>query len=225
MVRRSRPALAGFSLCALFALLVGPAPAQSQTPPADAPAPSGWRARPVRPGTVSLGGQVLYSALVGGGSGDVATGDEAPVFARQFNNGLGMGFNLRYRTSPDAALAVTFEGQNYNVKVPSDSAAGRDRLQFILTTLDYIKYSATRSRMPRYVTIGAGLAQTRITDNDDEKEYPGDGGVFKLGAGVEYWGWRTLSIELGVRYHGVLLRSKLNHDVTAGLGFNFYTSP
>jgi opacity protein-like surface antigen len=225
MVRRSRPVLVRLSWCALFALLDTPQRAHAQTPPADAPAPSGWRARPVRLGTVSLGGQALYSTLVGGGSGEVAVGNEAPTFARQFNSGIGVGFNLRYRTSQDAALAVTFEGQNYNVKVESDSAAGRDKLQFIFTTLDYIKYSATRSRMPRYWTIGAGLAQTRITDNDDEKEYPGDGGVFKLGAGVEYWGWRTLSLELGVRYHGMLLRSKLNHDVSLGLGFNFYTSP
>jgi hypothetical protein len=42
---------------------------------------------------------------------------------------------------------------------------------------------------------------------------------------MEYWAWRTLSLELGVRYYGVLLRSQLNHDVQVGLGFNFYTSP
>jgi hypothetical protein len=215
MVRRSRRRLVRFALSAsLVVLVLAPGRARAQQSASDAAAPAAsWRARPVRQGTVSLGGQLLYSALLGG------------TFSDDFDNGLGAGFNLRYRTGPDAALAVSFEGQNFNVKVPSDSAAGHDKLQFIVTTLDYIKYGATRSRMPRYVTIGVGLAQTRITDNDKEKEYPGDGGVFKVGAGFEYWGWRTLSLELGVRYHGVLLRSRLNHDVEVGLGFNFYTSP
>ncbi len=212
MVRMSRRRLVRLTL--LVVLVFAPGGASAQAPAGEAPAPArNWRARPVRQGTVSLGGQVLYSALVGGS------------FADDFDNGLGAGFNLRYRTAPDAALALSFEGQNFGVKVPSDSAAGHNRVQFIVTTLDYIKYGAIRSRMPRYVTIGVGLAQTRITDNDGEKEYPGDGGVIKLGAGFEYWAWRTLSLELGVRYHGVLLRSKFNHDVEVGLGFNFYTSP
>lgn len=212
MVRVSRRRLVRLTL--LVVLVLAPTDASAQAPAGDTPAPArSWRVRPVRQGTVSLGGQVLYSALVGG------------PFADEFGNGLGAGFNLRYRTGPDAALALSFEGQNFGVKVPSDLTDGHDRLQFIVTTLDYIKYGAVRSRMPRYLTIGAGLAQTRITDNDGAREYPGDGGVLKLGGGFEYWAWRTLSLELGVRYHGVLLRSRLNHDVEVGLGFNFYTSP
>jgi len=174
---------------------------------------SGWRPRPVRPGSVSLGGAVQYGLLVGG------------AFSDDFDNGVGAGFNLRYRTAADAAIALSFESHNFGVKVPSDSAAGHDKLQIITTTLDYVKFGATRTRMPRYFTIGVGIAQTSVVDNDEEKEYPGDGGVFKLGAGMEYWAWRTLSLELGVRYYGVLLQSKLNHDVQVGLGFNFYTSP
>src|SRR5438128_1516913 len=122
MVRRSRPVR--LMLCAAFALMIAPGLARAQTPPADTPAPGGWRARPVRQGTVSLGGQLLYSMLLAGKSGeptvDIAGGGTLK-FANEFDNGLGAGFNLRYRTSPDAAIAITFEGQNYNVKVPSDS--------------------------------------------------------------------------------------------------------
>jgi opacity protein-like surface antigen len=212
MVVRSRRWL----VLAVLVLAFAPA-AQAQ----DA-ASTGWRPRPVRTGTVSLGGQVLYGALLGGGTAGVG---ETHRFSEDFNHGVGVGFNLRYRTASDAAVALSFESHNFGVKVPTDSAAGFDHLQIITTTLDYMKYGATRSRMPHYLTIGVGLAQTRITDNDGEKEFPGDGGVVKLGAGLEYWGWRTLSLELGVRYYGVLLRSKLNHDVQAGIGFNFYTSP
>ena len=139
MVRRSRRWLVLvplFFVCALAA----PASAQETT------ASTGWRSRPVRTGTVSLGGQLQYGALVGG------------EFSDDFNHGLGVGFNLRYRTASDAAIAVSFEAHNFDVKVPSDSAAGFNRLQFITTTLDYVKYGATRSRMPKYFTIGAGLA-------------------------------------------------------------------
>ena len=215
MVRRSRRWLVLFTLM-LLSVVAQPAPAQQPAPtqePAPTPAPSGWRARPVRPGSVSLGGGVQYGTLLGGD------------FSDDFDAGVGVGFNLRYRTAADAAVALSFESHNFGVKVPTDSAAGHDKLQIITTTLDYVKFGATRTRMPRYFTIGVGIAQTRITDNDEEKEYPGDGGVFKLGAGMEYWAWRTLSLELGVRYYGVLLRSQLNHDVQVGLGFNFYTSP
>ena len=192
----------------LLALVAAPAFAQDSTTTV-----SSFRPRPVRPGTVSLGGQFIYGSLVGG------------EFSDDFNNGPGAGFNLRYRTASDAAVALSFEAQNFGAKVATDSAAGFDKLQYIVTTLDYMKFSATRSRMPKYFTIGVGIAQSQITDNDEEKEYPGDGGVFKLGVGMEYWAWRTLSLELGVRYYGVLLRSELNHDVQVGLGLNFYTSP
>lgn len=192
----------------LLALVAAPAFAQDSTTTV-----SSFRPRPVRPGTVSLGGQTIYGALVGG------------EFSDDFNNGPGAGFNLRYRTASDAAVALSFEAQNFGAKVATDSAAGFDKLQYIVTTLDYMKFSATRSRMPKYFTIGVGIAQSQITDNDEEKEFPGDGGVFKLGVGMEYWAWRTLSLELGVRYYGVLLRSELNHDVQVGLGLNFYTSP
>ena len=191
----------------LLALVAAPAFAQDST------VVSTWRPRPVRPGTVSLGGQFIYGSLVGG------------EFSDDFDNGPGIGFNLRYRTAADAAVALSFEAQTFGAKVATDSAAGFDKLQYIVTTLDYMKFGSTRTRMPKYFTIGVGIAQSQITDNDEEKEFPGDGGVFKLGAGMEYWGWRTLSLEVGVRYYGVLLRSQLNHDVQVGLGFNFYTSP
>jgi opacity protein-like surface antigen len=198
----------------VLALACGPGlvRAQGTTTPAPA-APDAFRPRLVRSGTVSLGGQLLYGLLLGG------------PFSDDFNNGLGAGFNLRYRTAQDQAFGISFEAHNFGTKAPSDSAAGHDKLQIIVTTVDYTKFGSIRSRMPKYFQLGAGIAQTRLTDNDGEKEYPGDGGVFKLGAGMEYWANRSLSLDLGVRYYGVLLRSKLNHDLQVSLGFNFYTSP
>ncbi|MEP7027301.1 MAG: outer membrane beta-barrel protein [Candidatus Eisenbacteria bacterium] len=196
----------------VLALGAGSALAQDAAPTAG----TSWRPRPVREGTVSLGGQALYGSMVGGD------------FSKDFNGGLGASFNLRYRTAADQAFGLSFEAHNFKAdpNVPAgDSTLFLDRLQVIVTTIDFTKFAGVRSRVPKYVQVGAGLAQTRITDSDGEKEYPGDGGVFKVGGGFEYWVNRTLSLDLGVRYHGVLLRSKINHDVQVGLGLNFYTSP
>ena len=213
MVGSARRSLVPLVLLVLaLAALPGIVRAQGTATPAPAAADA-WRPRLVRTGTVSLGCQMLYGALLGG------------PFSDDFNNGLGVGFNLRYRTAPDQAFGLSFEAHNFGVKVPSEVPEGHDHLQIIVTTVDFTKFGSIRSRIPKYFQIGAGVAQTRITDNDLEKQYPGDGGVIKLGAGLEYWANRTLSLDLGVRYYGVLLQSKLNHDLQVGLGFNFYTSP
>ncbi len=191
-------------------------PALAQDKAAAPAAATSWRPRPVRQGTVSLGGQLLYGSLLGG------------ALAHDFNGGPGAAFNVRYRTASDQAIGVSFEAHNFAAGsgiAAGDSTQFLDRLQVIVTTLDFTKFAGVRSRVPKYVQLGAGLAQTRETDKSGGKYYPGDGGVFKVGAGLEYWMNRTLSLDLGVRYHGVLLRSKLNHDVQVGLGFNFYTSP
>jgi opacity protein-like surface antigen len=200
----------------LFVLALASMPALARAQGTATPAPAAvdaWRPRLVRSGTVSLGAGANYGLLLGG------------TFSDDFNSGLGAGFNLRYRTATDQAFGLSFESHNFGVKTPSDSAAGHDHLQIIVTTVDFTKFGSIRSRMPKYFQLGAGIAQTTITDNDEEKEYPGDGGVFKVGAGLEYWANRTLSLDLSVRYYGVLLHSKLNHDLQVGLGFNFYTSP
>jgi len=172
-----------------------------------------WRPRPVRNGTVSLGGGATFGTLLG------------PELGQEFANGLGLGFSLRYRTAYDQAYGLSFEAHNFSVVTSSVADTAHSKLQVIVTTLDYYAYGATRTRMPHYLVLGVGLAQTRINDNDGEKEYPGDGGVFKVGGGVEYWQSRNMTVDFSVRYHGVFLRQKLDHDLQAALALNFYTSP
>jgi hypothetical protein len=215
---RSRGARWGATLWIVGMIAMGwaarPAHAQDAagTPPPP-PLETSWRPRPVRSGTVSLGGGPVYGTLLGAGLG------------KEFTNGLGLGFSLRYRSSFDQGYGLSFEAHNFAIGTKSDSAAGRNKLQYIETTFDYYAYGSTRTRMPRYLVLGAGLVQTRITDNDGEKEYPGDGGVFKVGAGLEYWQSRSMTIDFSVRYHGVFLHQKLDHDLEAALALNFYTSP
>jgi hypothetical protein len=203
---------------ALCALRTAPARAQDTgaPPPASSegePVTTGWRPRPVRSGTVSLGAGLVYGSLLGPGLG------------KEFSNGLGLGFNLRYRSGSDAAYGLAFEAHNFAITNRPDSVTAHDKLQFIESTFDYYAFGATRTRMPHYIVVGAGLVQTRITDQDGEKEFPGDGGVFKIGGGIEYWQSRSMTIDFSVRYHGVFLHQKLDHDVEAGLAVNFYTSP
>ncbi len=214
--RRRLAAPASVALvAALVASLSAPfvAPAAAQDPAPTAPVESGWRPRPVRSGTVSLHGSAMYGTLLGGPFSDV------------FSNGLGLGFALRYRNSAEGSIGIGFESHQFDGKSDADSAATPVKLQLVTTTLDYYRHFNVRSRTPRYLVIGAGLMQSTQTDFDGGKQYPGDGGVVKLGGGFEYWANRTLTLEAGLRYYGVLSESSLNHDVQAAVGINFYTSP
>jgi opacity protein-like surface antigen len=198
----------------LLALAASAAPALAQEPAPPAAEP-GFRPRIVREGTVSLHGGAMYGKMLGGGR-----------FADVFSSGLGAGFGLRYRTDRNAALGLGFESHFFDAKDQEpDSVAAPKSLQVIVTTLDYYHYSNVRGRTPRYWMVGAGLAQTRQVDFNDEREFPGDGGVFKLGGGVEYWLSRTITAELGIRYYGVFSQSELNHDLQGLFGVAFYTSP
>ncbi len=191
-----------------------PAAAQDTATPAPTVEPTGFRPRPVRAGTVALHGSAMYGTLLGSGR-----------FAEDFDHGLGMGFGLRYRNSSESSLGIAFESHQFDAKAPGDSATAPKKLQMVMTTLDYYRHYSVRTRTPKYLVLGAGLMQSRQTDQNDEKEFPGDGGVFKLGGGFEYWANRTLTFDFGLRYYGVLSESSLNHDVQAALGINFYTSP
>lgn len=206
--------LLALALGAAASLAAGGAGAQTPPPPEGPPPIEGWRPRPVRSGTVSLGGGLNYGFLVG-----------SSRFSEVFNNGLGGGASLRYRSGPEQAFGLSFESHSFAAKSPPDSAAAPASLQFVVTTLDYFHYFNTRRRMPRHIVVGAGLMQSRQKDANDEREFPGDGGVFKLGAGTEYWLTRTLTAELALRYYGVLSQSELTHDFQIALGIHFYTSP
>jgi hypothetical protein len=216
--RRLAPPFSAALLVAL-ALPLGaafPAPARAQdtaTPP-PATVTTGFRPRPVRSGTVSLLGGAMYGTLLGSGR-----------FADEYSSGLGLGFALRYRNSAESSLGFAFESHQFDASVEPDSAAAPKSLQMVMTTVDYYRHYSVRTRTPRYLVVGAGLMQSRQTNLNDETEFPGDGGVIKLGGGFEYWVNRTLTLDVGLRYYGVLSESSLNHDVQAAVALNFYTSP
>jgi len=196
-------------------LAASTARAQDETPP-PAP-PTGWRARVVREGTLSLGMQGEYGSFLGNSG-----------FGAEFNHGPALAVRLRYRFAEDQAVGISFEGQRFDAKFDSTSEFAPKYLNAITTTLEYYNYFQTRSRTPQYLMIGAGLLQTRRHLNDSETDFPGDGGVLSLGAGAEYWWKRTLTFEFSLRYNGFIHsdngKTSVTHGVQAGLGFQFYTS-
>ena len=196
-----------------LALVLGALPLASPASAQDEPTQTGFRPRIVRGGTVSLYGAGMYGTLLGG------------PFSETFDSGMGLGFALRYRNSQESSLGLGFEAHYFDSKVEADSAAAPKNLQFVITTLDYYRHYSVRTRTPRYLVIGAGLMQARQENLNEEREFPGDGGVIKAGGGIEYWLNRTLTAEFGVRYYGVFSRQVMNHDVQAALGIVFYTSP
>ncbi len=222
--RRSRIGRCRTVAAVAIAIIVGSATsgrAQEPTPgapPGSEPAPGGFRPRIVREGTVSLGAQAQYGTLVGNVG-----------FGRDFKAGPGMVISVRYRTSRDAAVGLSFGAQRFNVDKSSPAADVYDWARGITTTFDYYQYFDVRKRTPRYFTVGAGLAQMRRRLLDGETDFPGDAGILTLGGGTEIWCKRWLTIDLSVRYYGLLGRidggsTSLSHNIQAAAGLQFYTS-
>lgn len=185
---------------------------------AQEPAPTGgFRPRVVREGTLSLGLQGQYGSALG------HTG-----FGADFDHGAGLGVRVRYRFGEDQAFGVSFETQRFDAKNPSTGPLDPTWMQAITTTAEYYQYFRTRKRAPQYLLLGAGLVQLRRHLEGGEADFPGDGGVITLGGGTEYWWRRTLSLDLSVRYYGMIKgdngKTSLTHGVQAGLGFHYYTS-
>lgn len=201
-------------------LLLGAAPAGAQAPPPipGGPEPGeGFRPRIVREGTVSLGGQAQYGTYF------ARTG-----FGRVYGAGPGMAVRLRYRTSRETALGISFEAQRMNADDDPVEDLDPEWLRTITTTLEYYQYFAVKKRTPRYLLAGAGLAQTRRRLNNGETDFPGDAGVLTLGGGTEIWWKRWFTIDLSLRYY-MFARSRdgvwdLSHNVQAAAGVQFYTS-
>ena len=82
----------------------------------------------------------------------------------------------------------------------------------------------TRSRNPRMLGIGAGLAQISARISNGETQYPkaGDGIYLSAIAGTEYFFWRSFAWDLGVRWITAFHDGKPNHDVQASAGVIFY---
>jgi hypothetical protein len=181
------------------------------------PAAADFSPRYVREGTLSMG-------LVGQAGYAISGGDIADVY----DFGPGLGVRLRYRTSRDAALGLTFEAQRFNAK---ESPLGPDDPEWIRSVnaiFEYYQYFRVQNRAPRYLNFGVGLMQLRRRLETEEVDFPGDGAIFVVGGGTEIWWSRVLSVDVNLRYNGMLRgvegSTQFTHAATLSLGFQFYTS-
>jgi hypothetical protein len=219
LAKSARTWMGGALLGALVTVSwAAPVAAQEPPPLPGSPVPTdGWRARIVREGTVSVGGQAQY------GSFFAQTG-----FGGDYDAGPGMNIQLRYRTSRETALGISFGTQRFDAAEDPVDDYDPKYLQAIVTTLDYYQYFKVKSRTPRYLAAGGGLVQTRRRLKDDETDFPGDAGAVTLGGGTEIWWKRWFTIDVSARYY-LFVRSQdgavdLSHNVQLAAGLQFYTS-
>ncbi len=206
---------------AMTAVAGGVAPASAQEPSPGPPPVAAARPslvpRLVREGTLSLGAQGQYGTLIAN------TG-----FGRDYKSGPGLNVMVRYRTSRESAIGLSFGAQRINVDKSSPVAAEAEWVRGIVTTFDYYQYLGVRGRAPKYLVAGAGLVQMRRRLVGGELDFPGDAGVLTLGVGSEVWWKRWVTLDLSVRYYGFLRKVDgaidLTHGVQAGVGLQLYTS-
>lgn len=181
-----------------------------------APAGAEFAPRPVREGTLSFGLYGMAGGLVGGD------------MAETYDYGPGLGVRLRYRTSRESALGLTFESQRYDAKQAPVTPDDPEWIRTVNAVLEYQHYFRVQKRGTRYLTAGVGLVQLRRKLETEEIDFPGDGAVFVLGAGTEIWWGRSVTVDLGLRYNGILRddagQTQFTHAIALGLGFQFYTS-
>ena len=147
----------------------------------------------------------------------------------------------RYRMRYERAIGLSFEGQQFDVRVAppdfvvgADSTVGPTKLSLVLSGFEFYQMFGTRTRSQRMLMIGAGLAQGRAKLNsgdtqliDVEGEAPtgsGDGLYVSAGAGVERFFFRSWAWDLSTRYMAVFRNGKPNHDLQAALGVIIYAS-
>jgi hypothetical protein len=195
-------------------------------------------ARPAGAITVVLprAGQVGVS-LQGQYGGMSKTGN----LGKEFGNGGTMALRLVYRMRYERAIGLSFEGLRLDTRHATADSSGafpapligslvepvaRKSLAINTEGFDVYQYFGTRTRTPKFITAGLGLAQVSAKQVDGETEYPlvPDGYYLSVGGGLERFVYRSWALDLSARYMGVLLDGQINHDVHAALGVILYAA-
>ncbi len=180
-----------------------------------------------RPGQVGLSAGGSYGTLLKSGT-----------IGEQFGSGPGMNVRLRYRARYERGWGLTFESHSLDLRdletvrdywndevFPADSSVAYRKSTVFLYGVDFYQMFGTRTRTPRMVCVGAGLAHPTFTLNDGDTQFPlGDGPYLSLGAGLERFFWRSMAFDVGVRYAAIFLGDKVNHDLRASIGLIYYAS-
>src|SRR5262245_39473167 len=170
-----------------------------------------------RPGQVGIEIQGGYGALLKSGE-----------LGETFSDGPTIAARLRYRMRYERALGLTFENERFNIRVPEevapDGGAPRDRINLVMSGLEFYKLFATRTPTIKMLIVGVGIAQSRGHFVNNEAFFPGDGSYLCGGFGVERFFMKSWAFDFSTRYMFVFLPDDHLHDFQAALGLMFYAS-
>ncbi len=179
------------------------------------PARAEWVIVPPRPGQVGLSVQPQYGLMLDTGS----IGDT-------YGNGPGLSVQLRYRLRYERAVGLSFEGQRFDARVATTDDTLPNHMNAFLYGVELYQLFGTRTRVTRWIDVGAGLAQFREVLNDTELEFSNnpDGVFVTAGAGVERFVWQSWALDLSGRYYTVFQNGSTNHDFQASIGVVVYAT-
>jgi opacity protein-like surface antigen len=177
-----------------------------------------------RAGQVGIGIQGQFGSLLK--TGELGT---------EFGSGGGVAVRLKYRMRYERAIGLSFDTQRLDARGEGAPAGAfladttglrRDQLALNTAGFDVYQFFGTRTRTPKYLSAGIGMAQISARLSDGETQYPlgGDGLFLSVGAGLERFVYRSWAIDLGGRYQAVFLDNTTNHDIQVSLGMIFYAA-
>jgi hypothetical protein len=183
-----------------------------------------------RAGQVGFGVQGQYGAMLKSGN-----------LGQEFGNGGVLTVKLVYRMRFERAIGLSFEEIHLQTRHPTADSSGAfpapalgslvtpvDRRSLAIATegFDLYQFFATRTKTPRYLDAGLGIAQVSAKQVDGETIYPlqPDGFYLAAGGGLERFVYRSWAVNLSARYMNVFLDGKSNSDFHAALGLILYAA-
>lgn len=182
-----------------------------------------------RSGQVGIGAQGQFGTLL-----------ESGKIGKEFGAGGNMTIRLKYRMRYERAMGLTFEQIKLDSRAPStDSTLAfatpdpdnptqdpREWAQITTEGFEAYQFFGTRTKTPRYVSAGLGMAQISAHLQDGGTQYPylPDGYYVSAAAGIERFVYRSWALDLTGRYMAVLHDGTVNHHVHVALGMMFYAA-
>ncbi|HTR97891.1 MAG TPA: outer membrane beta-barrel protein [Candidatus Acidoferrales bacterium] len=178
-----------------------------------------------RAGQVGVGVQGQFGTLLQSGN-----------LGNEFGSGAGLAIKLVYRMRYERAIGLSFESSQLQTRVPrfdqtaflaSPDSLTRSTLNVTSAGFDIYQYFNTRTRTPRYLDAGIGLAEVNSELQDGEITYPPDGsdGLYlSAGAGFERFVYRSWAVDASAKYRAIFFDGEVNHTVQASLGMIFYAA-
>ena len=170
-----------------------------------------------RTNTPSVGFQVGGGIMQG--SDAYQFGNQEPIPYDIFEAGLGLGIHIRYSMDRRSAIGVSFEDLRFQRKSGAAKVADQYQLNNFLGR--YYVYFARRQRISRYLVGGIGFHRPSIRTGE-QTALPGEGFSANLGAGLEYFLTRVVTIDGSL--DGYLFRPKGGSitAVEARVGLHYY---